>query len=70
MPRVRDDVVNLPTLRQFLQTLPLWLLQTVWILLIVSALAATAYLFWYLADRNERGRKAVRGFNADQNRRK
>ena len=58
------------TLRQFVQALPFWLLQMVWVLLLAGALAAAAYLFWYLADRNERGRRAVRGFEPDQNRRK
>lgn len=69
VPGVRDDVMNLPTLRQILQSLPFWLIQMGWILLLVGALAAAAYLFWYLADRNERGRKALRGFAPDQNRR-
>jgi type II secretory pathway component PulF len=59
--------MNLPTFRQFLQALPFWFVQTVWILLLVAAVAAAAYALWYVADRDERGRKAVRGFKPDQN---
>ena len=60
--------MNLPMLRQFLQALPFWFVLTVWILLVAAATAATLYLFWYIADRNDRGRTAVRGFSLDQDR--
>jgi len=45
-----------------LRKLPFWLVQTVWILLLVGAFGALAYAIWYMVERREAKRPKVRGF--------
>jgi hypothetical protein len=49
-----------------LRKLPLWLIQPIWILLLVAAFCAIAYLVWYLIERKEKYQPKQRGFEIER----